>query len=95
MFQGSVIEDRKTPPARELPPNLVAALGGDLAAQPNAEGRLMPLETTYGVLVAIPNADHFLRPGMTGTVRIHGPMQPVHRILWMKLLDFISLDYRL
>ncbi len=95
MFQGSVIEDRKTPPARELPPNLVATLGGDLAAQPNAEGRLIPLETTYGVLVAIPNADHFLRPGMTGTVRIHGPMQPVHLILWMKLLDFISLDYRL
>jgi putative peptide zinc metalloprotease protein len=95
MFQGRVIEDRKTAPARELPPNLVATLGGDLAAQPDAEGRLKPLETTYGVLVSLPNADHSLRPGMTGTVRIHGPSQPLHRVLWMKLLDFISLDYRL
>lgn len=95
MFQGRVIEDRKTAPARELPPNLVATLGGDLAAQPDAVGRLKPLETTYGVLVSLPNADHSLRPGMTGTVRIHGPSQPLHRVLWMKLLDFISLDYRL
>jgi multidrug resistance efflux pump len=95
MFEGRVIEDRKTAPARELPPNLVATLGGDLAAQPDAEGRLKPLETTYGVLVSLPNADHSLRPGMTGTVRIRGPRQPLHRVLWMKLLDFISLDYRL
>lgn len=93
--EGSVLEDSKTPPARELPPNLVATLGGDLAAQPDAQGRLKPVETTFGVLVSLPNTDGFLRPGMTGTARLHGDEQPLWRILWMKVLDFISLDYRL
>lgn len=94
-IEGSVLEDSKTPPARELPPNLVATLGGDLAAQPDAQGHLKPIETTFGVLVSLPNADGFLRPGMTGTARLHGDEQPLWRCLWMKLLDFISLDYRL
>lgn len=93
--EGRVLEDSKTPPARELPPNLVATLGGDLAAQPDAQGRLKPVETTFGVLVSLPNTDGFLRPGMTGTARLHGDEQPLWRILWMKVLDFISLDYRL
>jgi putative peptide zinc metalloprotease protein len=93
--EGSVLEDSKTPPARELPPNLVATLGGDLAAQPDAQGRLKPVETTFGVLVSLPNTDGYLRPGMTGTARLHGDEQPIWRILWMKVLDFISLDYRL
>ncbi|MES2595475.1 MAG: efflux RND transporter periplasmic adaptor subunit [Verrucomicrobiota bacterium] len=94
-IEGSIIEDSKTPPARELPPNLVATLGGDLAAQPDAQGRLTPVETTFGVLVSLPNPDRFLRPGMTGTARLHGDTQPLWRTLWMKVLDFISLDYRL
>ncbi|MCX6857040.1 MAG: efflux RND transporter periplasmic adaptor subunit [Verrucomicrobia bacterium] len=94
-FVGQVIEDAKTPPARELPPNLVATLGGDLAAEADAQGRLKPLETTYGVLVSIANADHALRPGMTGSARLHGDVLPVWKILLMKLRDFISLDYRL
>jgi len=94
-IEGRVIEDSKTPPARELPPNLVATLGGDLAAQPDAQGRLTPVETTFGVLVSLANADGALRPGMTGTVRLHGDTQPLWRIVWMKILDFISLDYRL
>lgn len=94
-FEGQVMEDSKTSPARDLPPNLVATLGGDLAAQADAQGRLLPLETTYGVLVSIANADHVLRPGMTGNARLHGDVLPVWRILLMKLRDFISLDYRL
>lgn len=94
-FEGQVISDTKTPPTRELPPNLVATLGGDLAAQPDAEGRLTPLETTYGVLVSLPNPDLSLRPGMTGTTLLHGPTQPLWRTALMKLLDFVSLDYRL
>lgn len=95
-FEGRVIEDKKTPPASELPPNLVATLGGDLAAQPDAQGRLTPLETTYGVLVSLPNAaPHPLRPGMTGTARIHGDTLTMAQVLWMQVLDFISLDYRL
>lgn len=94
-FEGQVMEDAKTPPARELPPNLVATLGGDLAAEADAQGRLMPLETTYGVLVSIANTDHALRPGMTGSARLHGDRVPVWRLWLMKLLDFISLDYRL
>lgn len=92
---GQVSEDLKTPPSEELPPNLIATLGGDIAAQPDAQGKLKPLEVTYGVLVTLPNTDHRLRPGMTGTVRIHGETAPVWQVLWMKLLDFISLDYRL
>jgi putative peptide zinc metalloprotease protein len=95
IFEGQVMEDAKTPPARELPPNLVATLGGDLAAEADAQGRLMPLETTYGVLISIANPDHILRPGMTGSARLHGDVLPVWRILLMKLRDFISLDYRL
>jgi putative peptide zinc metalloprotease protein len=94
-FEGQVISDTKTPPTRDLPQNLVATLGGDLAAQPDVEGRLTPLETTYGVLVSLPNPDQALRPGMTGTTLLHGPTQSLWRTALMKLLDFVSLDYRL
>ncbi len=94
-FVGEVTEDLKTPPNAELPPNLIATLGGDIAAQPDAEGRLKPLEVTYGILVQLANEDETLRPGMTGTVRIHGDKVQVWQMLWMKVLDFVSLDYRL
>ena len=94
-FKGRILEDRKTPPTRELPANLVATLGGDIAAAPDAQNKLVPIETIYGVSVEIANASHLLHPGMTGTARIHGDVMPVAQILWMKLLDFISLDYRL
>lgn len=94
-YSGHVATDLKTPPAEELPPNLIATLGGDIAAQPDAEGKLKPLEVTYGVLVTLPNDDTSLRPGMTGSVRIHGPRRPLWEVVWMDVLDFISLDYRL
>ena len=93
-FAGQVMTDLKTPPTDRLPANLVATLGGDVAAQPDAQGGLTPLETTYGVLVSLPNDDRRLRPGMTGTVRIQGDRQALGRVLWMQLLDFVSLDYR-
>lgn len=93
--EGRVTEDRKTPPTDELPPNLVATLGGDNAAQPDEQGRLKPLEVTYGVLVSLENQDSSLLPGMTGTVRIEGDRVTVGRLIWMQILDFISLDYRL
>lgn len=94
-YTGQVATDLKTPPAEELPPNLIATLGGDIAAQPDAEGKLKPLEVTYGVLVTLPNDDTSLLPGMTGNVRIHGPRRPLWEVVWMDILDFISLDYRL
>ncbi|MES2738107.1 MAG: efflux RND transporter periplasmic adaptor subunit [Verrucomicrobiota bacterium] len=94
-YSGLVTEDLKTPPSDELPPNLIATLGGDIAAQPDAEGKLKPLEVTYGVLVSLPNEDASLRPGMTGRARIYGDHLQVWQVLWMKVLDFVSLDYRL
>lgn len=94
-YTGQVATDLKTPPAEELPPNLIATLGGDIAAQPDAEGKLKPLEVTYGVLVTLPNEDTSLRPGMTGSVRIHGTRRPLWEVVWMEVLDFVSLDYRL
>jgi putative peptide zinc metalloprotease protein len=94
-FEGKVVEDKKTSPASELPANLVATLGGDIAAAPDAQNRLVPIETTYGVRVELKNPAQALRPGMTGTARIHGDTVPLYRVLWMKVLDFISLDYRL
>ncbi len=94
-FEGRVMDDSKTSPAHELPPNLVATRGGDLAATEDQQGRLVPLETTYGVQISMANSDDVLRPGMTGSARLHGDVLPVWRILWMKWRDFISLDYRL
>ncbi|HEY1083589.1 MAG TPA: hypothetical protein VGE29_15115, partial [Prosthecobacter sp.] len=69
--------------------------GGDIAAKPDADGKLKPLEVTYGVLVTLPNEDSSLRPGMTGSARVHGDTLKVWEVLWMKVLDFVSLDYRL
>lgn len=94
-YEGEVTEDAKTPPSDDLPPNLVATLGGDIAAKPDADGKLKPLEVTYGVLVTLPNEDSSLRPGMTGSARVHGDTLKVWEVLWMKVLDFVSLDYRL
>lgn len=94
-YEGQVSDDLKTAPATELPPNLIATLGGDVAAEPDAEGRLKPLEVTYGVLVSLPNEDASLRPGMTGTARIHGDTLRIWQVLWLEVLDFVSLDYRL
>lgn len=94
-FRGRVVEDRKTPPTVELPPNLAATLGGDLAAEPDAEGRLKPVETVYGVRVALENPGGVLRPGMTGSARVHGGRVSLGRHLWQKVLDFVSFDYRL
>lgn len=91
---GRITEDARTPPAEKLPPNLAATLGGDIAAQPDERGSLMPLEVTYGVLVQLDDPSHALRPGMTGTGRLHGDTVPLASHLWMRLLDFISLDYR-
>lgn len=94
-FEGKVVEDRKTAPAHELPPNLVATLGGDIAASPDGQNRFVPIETTYGVQVELQNSGNALRPGMTGAARLHGDTTPLYQVLWMKVLDFISLDYRL
>jgi putative peptide zinc metalloprotease protein len=94
-YEGQVTEDLKTAPATELPPNLIATLGGDVAAEPDAEGNLTPLEVTYGVLVSLPNEDTSLRPGMTGTARIYGDTLRIWKVLWLEILDFVSLDYRL
>jgi len=94
-YTGQVTEDLKTPPTTELPPNLIATLGGDIAAQPDGQGKLKPLEVTYGVLVSLPNDDLTLRPGMTGTARVHGDTLQIWQVLWQRVLDFVSLDYRL
>ncbi|TDU64329.1 putative peptide zinc metalloprotease protein [Prosthecobacter fusiformis] len=94
-YEGQVMEDLKTAPATELPSNLIATLGGDIAAEPDADGKLKPLEVTYGILVSLPNEDISLRPGMTGTARIHGDTLPLWKVLWLNALDFVSLDYRL
>jgi putative peptide zinc metalloprotease protein len=93
--EGAILQDLKTPPAGELPANLVATLGGDLAAAPDAQNRLVPIETIYAVSVQLPNPTDTLRPGMTGSARLHGDTMPLIKVLWLKLLDFISLDYRL
>lgn len=94
-YVGEVVEDLKIPPSAELPANLVATLGGDVAAQPDHEGRLKPLEVTYGVSVILPNEDGHLRPGMTGSARIYADRMLVWQVLWQRLLDFVSLDYRI
>jgi len=94
-YTGEVTEDLKTPPTTELPPNLIATLGGDIAAQPDGKGHLKPLEVTYGILISLPNEDLSLRPGMTGSARVYGDTVPIWQVLWMKILDFVSLDYRL
>ncbi len=94
-YEGQITADLKSAPTTELPPNLVATLGGDIAAQPDGHGKLKPLEITYGILVSLPNTDGSLRPGMTGRARIHGDNLKVWQVLWVKVLDFVSLDYRL
>ncbi|SKB05717.1 putative peptide zinc metalloprotease protein [Prosthecobacter debontii] len=94
-YLGEVVADLKTPPTTELPPNLVATLGGDIAAQPDAQGHLKPLEVIYGVTVLLHNPDGHLRPGMTGSARVYGDELPVWQVLWQRILDFVSLDYRL
>lgn len=94
-FRSQVSTDLKTMPADELPPNLIATLGGDVAAQPDAEGRFRPLEVTYGVRVSLDNAEGVLRPGMTATVRIQGETLSLWRVWYQAILDFLSLDYRI
>jgi hypothetical protein len=32
---------------------------------------------------------------MTGTARIYGDTLRIWKVLWLEILDFVSLDYRL
>lgn len=83
-----------TEPFRHLPESIAQALEKELAVVTGADGRMLPVETFFGVRVPLPSAA-CIRPGMTGCVQFDCGSSPLGRWLWQRWLEFIDPHYRL
>lgn len=95
-FHSTLPTTDHTQPFRELPAALAPALEKELAVVTGAEGRMVPVETYFGLRVPLPKAaDAGLKAGMTATVRFECGTQPLGRWLWHRWLEFMDPSYRL
>lgn len=93
-FKSVAAQAEYTEPFRQLPESIAAALEKDLAVVTGADGRMLPLETFFGVRVPLP-LDPCIRPGMTGSVRFECGSRPFGSWLWQRWLEFTDPHYRL
>lgn len=78
-----------------LHPALTTALGGDVAAEADTQGRIRPSVQTYQAELEIENPDLLLRPGMAGRVHIFGERTTWGGRILRSISDSLSLDWRL
>jgi len=93
-FESMAIQAGYTEPFRQLPESIALALEKELAVVTGADGRMLPLETFFGVRVPLPSAP-CIRPGMTGSVRFECGSRPFGSWLWQRWLEFMDPHYRL
>jgi len=74
---------------QQAPPRLASTNGGPLAAQPNQDGTLRPLNTSYQVIARLDNPNNMLRNGLIGRARIEA--QP--RTLWWRLMRYLGRTF--
>jgi putative peptide zinc metalloprotease protein len=66
----STISNRATEPLTVAPARLASTNGGPLAAQPNPDGSISPLNTCYQAIARLNNTYGMLRHGLIGRARI-------------------------
>jgi putative peptide zinc metalloprotease protein len=85
----SKIEEPGSDVLQQAPPRLASTNGGPLAAQPNQDGTLRPLNTSYQVIARLDNPNGMLRNGLIGRARIEA--QP--RTLWWRLMRYLGRTF--
>ena len=84
-FEGSIDEISRDR-LRHAPRVLSNQAGGDLATQPDAEGREVPMNTSFPASVHLDNSDGLLQIGFRGKAKIRAGHQTLAGRLWRCLL---------
>ncbi|MBA3481423.1 MAG: biotin/lipoyl-binding protein [Pirellulales bacterium] len=85
----SKIEEPGSDVLQQAPPRLASTNGGPLAAQPNQDGTLRPLNTSYQAIARLDNPNGMLRNGLIGRARIEA--QP--RTLWWRFMRYLGRTF--
>ena len=85
----SKIQEPGSDVLQQAPPRLASTNGGPLAAQPNQDGTLRPLNTSYQAIARLDNPNGMLRNGLIGQARIEA--QP--RTLWWRLMRYLGRTF--
>jgi putative peptide zinc metalloprotease protein len=71
------------------PPRLASTNGGPLAAQPNPDGTLKPLNTSYQAIARLDNPQGSLRNGLIGQARV----EATPRTLFWRLMRYLGRTF--
>lgn len=85
----STIEQRSTDVLTNASVRLASTSGGPLATQPERDGTMRPLETSYQATVRLDNSRGLLRNGLTGRARI----TTRDRTLWERLTRYFGRTF--
>jgi putative peptide zinc metalloprotease protein len=85
----STIEDAGLEELTTAPPRLASTNGGPLPAQPNPDGSLRPLNTSYQAIARLDNEHGLLRNGLIGRARI----ESAPRTLTRRLMRYLSRTF--
>jgi putative peptide zinc metalloprotease protein len=85
----STIEDAGLEELTTAPPRLASTNGGPLPAQPNPDGSLRPLNTSYQAIARLDNEHGLLRNGLIGRARI----ETAPRTLTRRLMRYLSRTF--
>jgi putative peptide zinc metalloprotease protein len=81
----STIANRADDAMSSAPPRLASTNGGPLAAQPERDGTLRPLSTSYQAVARLDNSSGLLRNGLIGRARITTRPRPIAERVWRYL----------
>ena len=85
----STIDHRSTDAMEAVPARLASTSGGPVAAQPQPDGVIRPLTTSYQATAPLDNSSGLLRNGLTGRARITTP----HRTLAARIMRYLSRTF--
>lgn len=81
----STIANRADDEMTSASPRLSSTNGGPLAAQPERDGTLRPLSTSYQAVARLDNASGLLRNGLIGTARVTTRPRTIAQRVWRYL----------
>ncbi|MAT69526.1 MAG: hemolysin D [Planctomycetaceae bacterium] len=85
----SHVEHRATDAMDETPKRLASTSGGPVAAQPDPDGVIRPISTSFQATAPLDNSTGLLRNGLTGRARITTP----NRTLGQRIYRYLSRTF--
>ena len=85
----STIERRSVDAMTSAPLRLASTGGGPIAAQPERDGTIRPLSTSYQAVARLDDTGKMLRNGLTGRARV----ETTKRTLWWRLVRYFSRTF--